>query len=51
MEISFDPTRVRRYNDTKFDGNSGIVTGVSRFGLTVSLPNEQKIFVNFEDVL
>ena len=51
MQVVFDPTRVRRYNDVKFKDNKGTVTNVSKFGLAVKLPAEQTISVNFEDIL
>lgn len=51
MQVVFDPSRVRKYNDVKFKDNKGTVTNVSKFGLAVKLPDEQTIFVNFEDIL
>lgn len=51
LEVVFNPSGVRKYNDVKFQDNKGTVTAVSRFGLTVKLPDEQQIFVNFSDIL
>ena len=51
LEISFNPSRVRKYNDVPFKGNVGTVIGVSRYGIAVKLPSEGTIFVNFDDIL
>lgn len=51
LDVVFNPTRVKKYNDIKFSDNKGSVTAISRFGLTVKLPDDQTIFVNFEDIL
>ncbi len=51
LDIVFNPTRVRKYNDVKFKDNKGSVVSISRFGLTVKLPDETTVFVNFEDIL
>ena len=51
LEIVFNPNKVRKYNDVKFRDNKGTVTNISRFGVTVTLPDEQTILVNFEDIL
>jgi len=51
LSISFNPSRVRKYNDSTFKGNRGAVTNISKYGLTVTLPDQQTIFVNFDDIL
>lgn len=51
LDITFDASRVRKYNDNKFRDNRGTVVGVSRYGLAVKLADETTIFVNFEDIL
>ncbi len=51
LDVVFNPSRVRKYNDIKFKENRGTVVGISRFGITVKLPDEQTVFVNFEDIL
>lgn len=51
LDVSFDSTKVRKYNDHAFNDTTGTVIGVSRFGLTVKLPDEKTIFVNFDDIL
>lgn len=51
LDIVFDPNKVRKYNTQNFNGNRGTVVGVSRFGITVKLPDEKNLFVNFEDIL
>lgn len=51
LEITFDQSKVRKYNDQPFKDPKGTVIGVSRFGVTVKLPDEKTIFVNFEDIL
>lgn len=51
LEVSFDPSKVRKYNDLTFNGNKGTVTNVSRFGISVKLPDEKTVFVNFTDIL
>jgi hypothetical protein len=51
LDVVFNPTRVRKYNDVKFNDNKGTVVAISRFGLTVKLPDETTVFVNFEDIL
>lgn len=50
LEVTFDLNRARKYNDSKIKDNKGVVTGISRFGITVTLPDETNIFVNFEDI-
>lgn len=51
LDIVFNTSKVRKYNDVKFRDNKGTVVAISRFGLTVKLPNEQTILVNFDDIL
>lgn len=51
LEITFDPLKVRKYNDQTFKDGKGTVVGVSRFGIVVKLPDEKTVFVNFEDIL
>lgn len=51
IEISFNPTRVRKYNKRSFQGNKGTVTGVTKQGITVKMPDQSEIFVNFSDLL
>ena len=51
LDVTFDASRVRKYNDSKFRDNRGTVVGVSRYGLAVKLADETTIFVNFEDIL
>lgn len=51
LDVVFDVSRVRKYNDVKFRDNKGTVVAVSRYGLTIKLPDEQTILVNFEDIL
>jgi hypothetical protein len=51
LEIVFDPSRVRKYNENSFKGNRGVVTTISKYGMGVTLPDNKTIFVNFEDIL
>lgn len=51
IEIGINTNRVRKYNKTKFTGDKGIVTGVSKHGITIMMPNQATIFVNFDDIL
>lgn len=51
LEVVFNPSKVRKYNDRRFKGNRGVVTNISRHGLTVKLPDERTVFVNFGDIL
>ncbi len=51
IEISFNPTRVRKYNKRSFQGNKGTVVGVTKLGLTVKMPDQSEIFVSFSDLL
>lgn len=51
IEISFNPTRVRKYNKSAFQGNKGTVIGVTKQGLTVKMPDQSEIFVNFSDLI
>lgn len=51
LDIAFNPSKVRRYNKAKFKGNQGTVSAVSRYGLTVTMPDSTSIFVNFSDIL
>lgn len=51
LEVVFNSSKVKKYNDIKFRDNKGTVTNISRFGLTVTLPDQQTVFVNFEDIL
>jgi hypothetical protein len=51
LDVVFDVSRVRKYNDVKLQDNKGTVVAVSRYGLTIKLPDEQTILVNFEDIL
>lgn len=51
LEVVFDANKVRKYNDVKFNVNKGTVTNVSKYGLSIKLPDEQTILVNFDDIL
>lgn len=51
LEVVFDANRVRKYNDVKFNVNKGTVVNVSKYGISVKLPDEQTILVNFDDIL
>lgn len=51
LEIVFNASRVRKYNDSPFKGNTGVVTGISKYGMAVTLPSQATIFVNFDDIL
>lgn len=51
LDVVFNTSRVKKYNDINFQDNKGSVVAISRFGITVKLPDEQTIFVNFEDIL
>lgn len=51
LAIRFNRLAVKRYNDTNFKGNEGEVVNITKDGLTVKLPNETQIFVNFNDIL
>jgi len=51
LEVVFNPNRVRKYNKVRFQGNKGLVTAISRSGLTVTLPDQTTVFVNFDDII
>ena len=51
LTVKFDRLAVKRYNDANFKGNEGEVVNITKDGLTVKLPNETQILVNFNDIL
>jgi len=51
IPITFNTSNVKKYNDAKFLGNSGVVKSINKKGLVVTTqPDEIDIFVNFNDI-
>jgi hypothetical protein len=51
LTINFNISKVKRYNNGKFAGNTGVVKKVTKDGLVVTTqPDNVDIVVNFEDI-
>lgn len=50
IEVNFEPSVVRKYNKSSFQGSKGVVTAITKQGLTVQVPNGPEIFVSFKDI-
>ena len=51
IEVEFDIDRARKYNNVAFKSNTGVATGINKYGVTVQLPDGNSILVNFEDLM
>lgn len=52
LTISFNASRVRKYNKVEFTSDTGIVKKVTKDGLVVNIqPDQVEVFVNFGDLV
>lgn len=51
LEVSFNANKARRYNKAKVTSDKGVVTAINKKGLTLTLPDQTTIFLNFEDIM